>query len=294
MANFKNIDIDISFNQEKILERSSLNYFYDIENLNLQLKKNLDTLNFKIMTPIQKEVIKFISDGKDVMGCSQTGSGKTVAFLLPIISRILLEPPLDLKNTPPSPRLLIMIPTRELAEQIYTEARKLVNNTGLLVNKIYGGVPHDEQLTKIYSGCDILVATPGRLLDFAKNNNLSLKHVKYLIIDEADRLLDMGFQPQLMKIAFETDLMVKEQRQNLLFSATFTEDIKNISKNFMNEHYFIQTVFDKNPSKNIKQELVYAVEAEKSEKLHQILKNTDGSIISKIKFFYLKIIIFFC
>ena len=85
MANFKNIDIDISFNQEKILERSSLNYFYDIENLNLQLKKNLDTLNFKIMTPIQKEVIKFISDGKDVMGCSQTGSGKTVAFLIAII-----------------------------------------------------------------------------------------------------------------------------------------------------------------------------------------------------------------
>jgi len=233
------------------------------------------------MTPIQREVIKFIRDGKDVMGCSQTGSGKTIAFLLPIMSRILTEIPFPLVNNPPTPRLLILIPTRELAEQIWTEARKLVKDTGIIVNKIYGGVPHDEQLEKIYSGCDILVATPGRLLDFVKSNNLTLKNVKYLIMDEADRMLDMGFQPQLMKIAFGTDLMPKEMRQNLLFSATFTEEIKNISKNFMNnDYYFIQTLFEKNPSKNIKQELYYASESEKIDKLHGILKGTSGSIIS--------------
>jgi len=282
VSNYKNIDIDITFKNQKIQERSEFSYFSDISDLDSTLKSNLSILNFTLMTPIQREVIKFIRNGNDVMGCSQTGTGKTIAFLLPIISRILNEIPSPLNSNPPSPRLLILIPTRELAEQIFTEARKIVNKTGIIVNKIYGGVPHDEQLEKMYSGCDILVATPGRLLDFIEKKNLSLKNVKYLIMDEADRMLDMGFQPQLMKIAFGCDLMPKNFRQNLLFSATFTEEIKNISKNFMNEdYYFIKTIFDKNPSKNIKQELFYAAESEKIDKLHEILKSTSGSIISK-------------
>jgi ATP-dependent RNA helicase DDX3X len=282
VSNYKNIDIDITYKSQKIVERSEFVYFSDITDLDPTLKANLTILNFTLMTPIQREVIKFIRNGSDVMGCSQTGTGKTIAFLLPIISRMLNEMPSPLTCNPPSPRLLILIPTRELAEQIFTEARKIVNKTGIVVNKIYGGVPHDEQLEKMYSGCDILVATPGRLLDFIEKKNLSLKNVKYLIMDEADRMLDMGFQPQLMKIAFGCDLMPKNLRQNLLFSATFTEEIKNISKNFMNEdHYFIQTIFDKNPSKNIKQELYYATETDKIDKLHEILKNTSGSIISE-------------
>jgi superfamily II DNA/RNA helicase len=233
------------------------------------------------MTPIQREVIKYISDGNDVMGCSQTGSGKTIAFLLPIIQRILDEEPISLGNNPPAPRLLILIPTRELAEQIFVEARKLVRDTGILVNKMYGGVPYDEQLEKIYCGCDILVATPGRLLDFCKNKNITLGHIKYLIIDEADRLLDMGFMPQLEQIAFGTDLTSKENRQNLLFSATFTEEIRNICTKFANEYYFIQTNFDSNPAKNIKQELYYSSENDKPEKLNSILNSISGSIISK-------------
>ncbi len=282
VSNYEKIDIDISYNNQKILERSELTYFDDITDLDLQLKKNLHTLNFTLMTPIQREVIKFIRNGKDVMGCSQTGSGKTIAFLLPIISRILSEMPAALNASPPAPRLLILIPTRELAEQIWTEAKKLVKETGIIVNKIYGGVPHDEQRQRMNSGCDILVATPGRLLDFVQSKNLTLRNVKYLIMDEADRMLDMGFQPQLMKIAFGCDLMHKDLRQNLLFSATFTEDIKGISKNFMHEdYYFIQTNFEKNPSKNIKQELYYAAESEKIDKLHGILKAISGSIISK-------------
>jgi superfamily II DNA/RNA helicase len=278
---FKHIDIKINFNSEKITSRSNLENFSDIKELNHLLQKNLRTLNFKLMTPIQREVIKYITEGNDVMGCAQTGSGKTIAFLLPIIQRIIDEEPRALNNNPPSPKLLIMIPTRELAEQIFTEARKLVKETNILVNKMYGGVPYEEQLEKIYCGCDILVATPGRLLDFCKNKNISLKHIKYLIIDEADRLLDMGFMPQLMQLAFGTDLTPKEYRQNLLFSATFTEEIRNISTKFMNEYYFIQTNFDTNPAKNIKQELYYATENDKPEKLNGILNSISGSIISK-------------
>ena len=238
------------------------------------------------MTPIQKEVIKYVNEGKDVMGCSQTGSGKTIAFLLPIISRMIKEFPLPLKNLTPSPLLLILIPTRELAEQIFIEARKLVYKTGIIVSKVYGGVPHEEQLEKLNKGCDILVSTPGRLLDYFKFKNLSLKNVKYLIIDEADRLLDMGFHPQLTRIAFGTDLVANDKRQNLLFSATFDDQVKGISKKFMNEYYFIQTIFDKNPSQNIKQMLIYSKENEKVEKLAEILRNLEGSIICK--FFWIK------
>ena len=130
-------------------------------------------------------------------------------------------------------------------------------------------------------GCDILVATPGRLLDFIESGLISLKAVKYLIIDEADRILDMGFEPQLNKIVFELDLKPKEQRQNLLFSATFSEDIKILAKKFMNEYYFISTYKDNNANANIKHVLMYSTYDQKYMKLHVILQQIQGSVISK-------------
>lgn len=129
-------------------------------------------------------------------------------------------------------------------------------------------------------GCDILVATPGRLLDFIESGLISLKAVKYLIIDEADRILDMGFEPQLNKIVFELDLKPKEQRQNLLFSATFSEDIKILAKKFMNEYYFISTYKDNNANANIKHVLMYSTYDQKYMKLHVILQQIQGSVIS--------------
>ena len=129
-------------------------------------------------------------------------------------------------------------------------------------------------------GCDILVATPGRLLDFIESGLISLKAVKYLIIDEADRILDMGFEPQLNKIVFELDLKPKEQRQNLLFSATFSEDIKILAKKFMNEDYFISTYKDNNANANIKHVLMYSTYDQKYMKLHVILQQIQGSVIS--------------
>lgn len=129
-------------------------------------------------------------------------------------------------------------------------------------------------------GCDILVATPGRLLDFIESGLISLKAVKYLIIDEADRILDMGFEPQLNKIVFELDLPSKEQRQNLLFSATFTDNIKHLAKRFMNEYYFISTYKDNNANVNIKHVLMYSADGQKCSKLHMILQQIQGSVIS--------------
>ncbi len=130
-------------------------------------------------------------------------------------------------------------------------------------------------------GCDILVATPGRLLDFIESGLIVLKSVKYLIIDEADRILDMGFEPQLNRIVFEVDLPEKSERQNLMFSATFSDEIKLLAKKFMNECYFVSTYKDNNANANIKHVLINCNDDQKCLKLHMILQQIEGSVISK-------------
>lgn len=259
--------------------------FSDLKDLDRDLESNLKRLKFNSMTPIQRASIPYAMEGHDVMGCAQTGSGKTISFLLPILNKMLKEgPPADNKGSRSStPATLILIPTRELAEQIYREARKLVCNTGINVVKVYGGVGHDTQLRELRGwGADILIATPGRLLDYLKSGEISLSCVKYFVIDEADRLMDMGFEPQLKSIVYEYDLPDKSKRTNLMFSATFEQEMRAIARKFMNEFYFIETNVNKQTGDNIKQMLVYANEGEKVYKLHQILQTVTGSIISII------------
>jgi len=193
----------ISFNGNKI-ENTEINENFSEIGLNDMLLNNLKKMNFEKMTPIQKNVIPIISNGNDVMACSQTGSGKTIAFLSPIVNKMLKDGPpnINIENFPSAPVALILIPTRELAEQIYKEARKLLHQTGIQITKIYGGVPHDSQIRELKEGTDILVATPGRLIDFLNSKLITLKAVRYLILDEADRILDLGFSDQLNAITF--------------------------------------------------------------------------------------------
>lgn len=133
-------------------------------------------------------------------------------------------------------------------------------------------------------GCDILVATPGRLLDFIENGLITLSAVENFIIDEADRLLDMGFEPQINKIVYEVDMKRTEQRQNLLFSATFSSEVKNMARKLMNEYYFVSTYKESNTNVNIKHILVYSNEDQKCFKLHMIMQQIQGSVISKLIF----------
>lgn len=195
--------LNIFFNNEKIENNDIKEKFSEIS-LNKMLLDNFNKMSFEQMTPIQKNVIPIITPGNDVMACSQTGSGKTIAFLAPIVNKMLNDGPpnVDLENFPSAPVALILIPTRELAEQIFKEGRKLLHQTGIQITKIYGGVPHDSQIRELREGTDILVATPGRLIDFLNSKLITLKAVKYFILDEADRILDLGFSEQLNSITF--------------------------------------------------------------------------------------------
>jgi ATP-dependent RNA helicase DDX3X len=272
----------ITYAGRDINTNTSLNTFSDIKQLDQTLSNNLNRMEFKDMTPIQKTSIPIVLEGHDVMGSAQTGSGKTLAFLLPIINKMMFEgPPNPGKGWTAYPVTLILIPTRELADQIYKEARKLLHKTGINVVKIYGGVGYDSQTRELKHGCDILVSTPGRLLDFIKSNTISLSAVRYFIIDEADRLLDMGFEQQLNSIVFEKDLCDKSKRQNLMFSATFDEKVRGLARKFMNELYFVQMNTNVQSNQRVTQKLVLADDREKMMKLHQLLQTISGSVISK-------------
>jgi len=183
----------------------------------------ISDLGFEYCTPIQAEILPSTLSGRDATGRAQTGTGKTAAFLITVIARI-LNKPLQGKPAPGTPRVLILAPTRELVIQISEESRELTRHCAIKTVSVFGGMDYVKQRTQLVSDpVDIVVATPGRLLDFQRRHDISLKKVEVLIIDEADRMLDMGFIPDVRKIVHSTPH--KEKRQTLLFSATLTAQI---------------------------------------------------------------------
>jgi len=185
-------------------------------------------LGFQYCTPIQQRVLKFTLAGHDAIGRAQTGTGKTAAFLLTILADILRNPP-DEERFTGEPRALILAPTRELAMQIAKDAQMLAKYTDLKVVTVLGGMDYDKQRRQLTEDfVDIVVATPGRLIDFAGKQDVYLDRVELLVIDEADRMLDMGFIPDVKRIVRMTP--PKLNRQTLLFSATFTRDVINLSE----------------------------------------------------------------
>lgn len=185
-------------------------------------------LGFQYCTPIQQRVLKFTMAGHDAIGRAQTGTGKTAAFLLTILADLLKNPP-DEERYTGEPRALILAPTRELALQIAKDAQALARYTDLKVVTVVGGMDYDKQRRQLTEDfVDILVATPGRLLDFAGKQDVYLDRVELLVIDEADRMLDMGFIPDVKRIVRMTP--PKTSRQTLMFSATFTRDVINLAE----------------------------------------------------------------
>ena len=295
----KNTHIHI-FLKDQEIETESIQFPSSFKNIDFHplLKNNLSKMKYDQMTPIQKVIIPYILKKEDCLGCAETGSGKTVAFLAPIISLLLKEgPPLEddeylkpnskYSNSCSYPVCLILVPTRELAEQIYIESRKLLYKTGIVSCKCYGGVPIDSQIRDLRQGVDIVIGTPGRIIEFIDKKILYLNLVEFLVIDESDRMLDMGFKPQLENIIIKNkEMKNKEKRINLMFSATIPPEVEDISYEFMKDNcYLISTNKNKgnkkgyNANENVEQIIYYVKEEEKVAKLHEILQITEGNVL---------------
>eukprot|EP01132_Coremiostelium_polycephalum_P005409 gene5409-6748_t len=260
-----------------------LNSFGDVD-LGDVLIRNIKYAKYTKPTPVQRSTLPIVLKGRDLMACAQTGSGKTAAFLFPIISGILLtgapEPAAPYRPgipRPAQPRALVLAPTRELAQQIYDEAQKFSYGSPVTSVVVYGGSEISQQISELDKGVDILVATTGRLVDLLSRGRVSLSKVKYLILDEADRMLDMGFEPQIRQIIKDHDLPHLKDRQTLMFSATFPKPIQQLAAEFLNNFVFLK-VGVIGTTQNITQRIEYVVEEEKTSYLLDFLTNlkSDG------------------
>ena len=214
---------------------------FNAEILGDKMMANINRTNFTKPTPVQKYSIPIGYVGRDLMACAQTGSGKTGGFLFPVIAQMLrngaIPPPSGARRSMCFPNALILAPTRELASQIYEESKKFVYMTGIRPCVVYGGADIGSQIRDLGQGCDILVATPGRLVDLIERGRVSLACIAHLVLDEADRMLDMGFEPQIRRIVENEDMPMK--RQTFMFSATFPREIQRMASDFMDDYIFL-------------------------------------------------------
>jgi ATP-dependent RNA helicase RhlB len=223
------------------------------------------------MTPIQEKVLKFTLAGHDAIGRAQTGTGKTAAFLISIIND-LLHNPIQEQRYRGEPRALILAPTRELALQIEQDAKDLIKFTTLNVVTLLGGVDFDKQKKQLDAGfVDILVATPGRLIDFTEQKEVWLDQVEFLVIDEADRLLDMGFIPAVKRIVRFSPR--KEQRQTLMFSATFSYDVLNLARQWLFEPVTVEIEPEKKTNADVEQRIYVVSNQDKYRLLQEVLQH---------------------
>jgi len=241
-------------------------------------KFNIELAGFSVPTPVQKSSIPIVLKDRDLMACAQTGSGKTGAFLFPILSQCFVNGPPKTpmendykKNQVIYPVALILAPTRELAIQIYDEAKKYTYRSWVRPCVVYGGHPITDQIRELRRGCGLLVATPGRLCDLLERRNISLSLIKYLVLDEADRMLDMGFEPQIRRIVEQEDMTPIEDRVTLMFSATFPKDIQILARDFLKDYIFLSVGRVGSTSENITQIIENVEEDEKQELLLDIL-----------------------
>jgi ATP-dependent RNA helicase RhlE len=208
-------------------------------NLSEPLQQAINHMGYQEATPIQAQAIPPILEGRDLIGCAQTGTGKTAAFLLPALEHLLKE-----NNTTPRPSLVIMEPTRELVIQVADHARKLAAQTSLRILDVYGGADMRKQVSHLHRGADVVIATPGRLMDHMRRRNIDFKDVRILVLDEADRMLDMGFLPDIRHIINQ----MPTQRQTLLFSATMPAPILSLTQQFQQNPVKIEIGFSRPPT----------------------------------------------
>jgi ATP-dependent RNA helicase RhlE len=241
---------------------------FDSLGLSAALLRGVAEAGYTTPTPIQSKVIPVVLEGRDVLGGAQTGTGKTAGFTLPLLHRL---------STVPAPqgrrgvRALILTPTRELAAQVEDSVRRYGKYVPLRTAVIFGGVSINPQISQLRRGVDVLVATPGRLLDHASQGNVDLRGVEIFVLDEADRMLDMGFLPDIRRVL----ALLPQKRQNLLFSATFPEDIRNLANKLLDKPTLIEVAPPNATADRIDQLVHYAEKGEKRALLSWLIAKGD-------------------
>ena len=228
-------------------------------------------MGFEYCTPIQAKSLPYLIDGRDAAGKAQTGTGKTAAFLCAIFNKFLKEPKEDRK--PGTCRALIMAPTRELALQIYKDAEKISLFTNMNNLVVFGGMDHRKQRDMLSKPIDVLIGTPGRIIDYSQSRHLDLSHTEVLVLDEADRMLDMGFIPDVRRII--NKLPGKDQRQTLLYSATLEDKILRLADAWLKDPVEVESESDKLVTDLIEQNFYTVSLDEKFAVLHWIAKNEE-------------------
>jgi ATP-dependent RNA helicase RhlE len=249
---------------------------FDTLGLEPSLLEGIQVRGFAKTTPIQSAVIPIALQGHDVIGCADTGTGKTVAFVLPILHRILkarIERPDERGFT----RVLILAPTRELCVQIEDDVQGFTYHTDLTSIAVYGGVEMGAQERALKAGVDIVVATPGRLMDHQRSNAVDFSRVDTFVLDEADRMMDMGFWPDVKRIA--ATLPDATKRQTLLFSATMPDDVMKLLDEVVRDPKYVQVGSAGGPARSITHEIENVPAAEKTEWLAKFLRRTQGPIL---------------
>ena len=235
------------------------------------LARAVAEMGYETMTPIQEQAIPVVLQGKDVMGAAQTGTGKTAAFALPLLQRMMKH-----ENASTSParhpvRALVLLPTRELAVQVAEQVKLYAKYTNLNSAVVFGGMDMKPQTAELKKGVEVLVATPGRLLDHIEAKNAVLNQVEYVVLDEADRMLDIGFLPDLQRILS----YLPKQRITLLFSATFSPEIKRLAASFLQDPVTIEVARSNATASTVEQHFYSVGADDKRRALHQILKTRE-------------------
>jgi len=258
------------------------NHYEEIDTLNTisfadlklapEILKALTESGYTTPTPIQAQAIPLVLAGHDLMASAQTGTGKTAAFALPMLQKLM---PFASSSTSPARhavRALVLVPTRELAIQVEESVKAYAKHSKLRSLVVFGGVDIKTQTPHLKRGVEILVATPGRLLDHIEMKSVLLNQVQMLVLDEADRMLDMGFMPDLKRIL----ALLPKQRQNLMFSATFSKEIKKLSEEFLSNPTLIEVARSNATAENVTQKVYLVEQADKHALLAQLLRGSDA------------------
>jgi len=222
-------------------------------------------------TPIQAEAIPVVLQGRDVMGAAQTGTGKTAGFSLPIIQLLLAHASNSASPARHPVRALILTPTRELADQVADNVKAYSRHTPLRATVVFGGVDMAPQTAALRAGVEIVIATPGRLLDHVQQKTINLSQTQILVMDEADRMLDMGFLPDLQRIIN----LLPKQRQNLMFSATFSPEIKKLAASFLNDPVTIEVARSNATAERVTQTVYKVNEDDKRDAVLHLIRGRD-------------------